>query len=553
MSGFYKKTIILSNFESSQGVKSIVGMAKIEKNNRFTSLSVTLNEIKVIGSGEYFICVKSGDFIQKTSLGTGELSKGMFSLSNSLNLDNDILCVLLKVQNSVVSVIAAGSVGGIGGINSVVDFINNSVKKQVKNEEIDDDFHKNRFEEEKTVNIVPEKEIETVQPTNNLNHTNNEINLNPTYESLDNSLEKIPVDAIFENIPAIQETSNNDFENAVESETVVKESEKIKQEEFKEINEQNELNTEKNELIAEELESDEPKQNFKNKNEEETETEVLNTNSQVDDHEFESEVLEKFSQIKQMINDEQKLNSLFDEFINRVAKEANVCEKDSTDMMDQNENLEEDQEELIFLKKPPFIDDVKKSIEAEEELKYLDEVVVTENYYERAESYLDEKERLLFQSFKGRDVDISSLTSQTENILGKTFFTKPSSDVTKSIEDYDENDELLYFKQVERQLDSLFQTYDSEENLSRAIDQSKWAKIDFNNDGKYYVVGIIYNGTKPMCICYGVPDVQNSITPKELLGYAEWLPLEMEGNFKGYWMMYQNCKDGECVTGEIIK
>lgn len=83
-----------------------------------------------------------------------------------------------------------------------------------------------------------------------------------------------------------------------------------------------------------------------------------------------------------------------------------------------------------------------------------------------------------------------------------------------------------------------------EDVLEKLLPGSRWVRINYDNSGRFYVIGLIGKEF----LCYGVPAEYTPQPPEELKGYCWWLPLtpdKPEG--KGYWIMYQNLVTGETV------
>ena len=105
-----------------------------------------------------------------------------------------------------------------------------------------------------------------------------------------------------------------------------------------------------------------------------------------------------------------------------------------------------------------------------------------------------------------------------------------------------------FFDGVKEQITSLFDKYPEEEFLSSIIPFSKWVKVDFEQDGNYYVLGLVYENDNIKYICYGVPGLYDKNPPKDLNGFAQWLPLdENKPEEYGYWITYQDAQNGESV------
>jgi len=114
------------------------------------------------------------------------------------------------------------------------------------------------------------------------------------------------------------------------------------------------------------------------------------------------------------------------------------------------------------------------------------------------------------------------------------------------------NDESVsehkFYNMIAEQLDELFDKYTREYNLEKLIDNSKWVKINHEEENKYYVVGIIYKDNDIKYICYGVPGNYYTEPPTELKNYSQWLPVDTMNPYdNGYWVMYQDADTGENV------
>lgn len=101
-----------------------------------------------------------------------------------------------------------------------------------------------------------------------------------------------------------------------------------------------------------------------------------------------------------------------------------------------------------------------------------------------------------------------------------------------------------FFELISEQIDELFDKYPEEEKLSQIIPSSKWVKVDWENNGKYYVIGLIYEFDVLKYVCYGVPVANESDMPAEFENVGQWVPID---NW-GYYIMYQ-----DAVTGDTIK
>ncbi len=106
--------------------------------------------------------------------------------------------------------------------------------------------------------------------------------------------------------------------------------------------------------------------------------------------------------------------------------------------------------------------------------------------------------------------------------------------------------QAIFYEQIRAQLDDLFATNPRFELLEKMMPETKWIKVDYDNNGKYYVVGLV--GIKPDYICYGVPAKYSPEPPQDLSGYCQWLPLDpAKSESEGFWLMFQDAQTGDSV------
>ena len=129
-----------------------------------------------------------------------------------------------------------------------------------------------------------------------------------------------------------------------------------------------------------------------------------------------------------------------------------------------------------------------------------------------------------------------------------------SQKIIKNSHIFDEKEtNNIFYEEISEQLNSLFEKYQAEKTLENIISNSKWVRIDYEDSGMYYVVGLIYENEKVKYICYGVPGIWAENCPEELNGLAEWLPLdENDPHGKGYWISYQDATSGENIKIEVV-
>lgn len=145
--------------------------------------------------------------------------------------------------------------------------------------------------------------------------------------------------------------------------------------------------------------------------------------------------------------------------------------------------------------------------------------------------------------------------NHSENEVETTSATKSEEKIDLKNENEEkeqpkqEDDEIVFFDRLKPQIDKLFEKNPIEDNLQKLIPNSKWVKVEYEDDGDFYVFGLLYDEKENVkYVCYGVPAVFEEEAPKELSGYPIWLPLDKENsNGFGYWLTYQDAMTGEPV------
>lgn len=142
----------------------------------------------------------------------------------------------------------------------------------------------------------------------------------------------------------------------------------------------------------------------------------------------------------------------------------------------------------------------------------------------------------------------STNTANMDMSTNKSELFESSEEEIENIIDKSIHTNHEFYNLISDQLDELFSRYPREENLEALIDGSKWCKIDSDIDGRYYVVGLIYEDDEVKYICYGVPGNYEIEPPSELKNYSQWLPTDLTSPYSvGYWVMYQDSDTGENV------
>lgn len=104
-----------------------------------------------------------------------------------------------------------------------------------------------------------------------------------------------------------------------------------------------------------------------------------------------------------------------------------------------------------------------------------------------------------------------------------------------------------FYQAIKPQIDELFVRYPAEPRLNAIVPNSKWVRVDTDADD-YYVVGVLFDLSLPIFVCYGVPGVRTVPPPEEIADAGVWLPLDSRNpDGEGFWMIYQSAADGKCI------
>ena len=99
-----------------------------------------------------------------------------------------------------------------------------------------------------------------------------------------------------------------------------------------------------------------------------------------------------------------------------------------------------------------------------------------------------------------------------------------------------------FYGRMEADIKKIFATYPRVDELERAVEGSRFAKISYGDD-KFYVFGVLTVEGKPRYICYGVPAQDPENPPQSLKNFASYVPVQGGG----YWMTYQDASTGISV------
>ncbi len=123
---------------------------------------------------------------------------------------------------------------------------------------------------------------------------------------------------------------------------------------------------------------------------------------------------------------------------------------------------------------------------------------------------------------------------------------------TNSVQEQEEEKKSSFIGDIKGQIDDLFKNNPKESFLEEMIPNSKWVRVEFDGEGDYYILGLIYEGENIKYVCYGVPGIYQKTPPKQLSGYPVWFPLDNEKRESfGYWLTYQDAESGESIKAIV--
>ncbi len=141
---------------------------------------------------------------------------------------------------------------------------------------------------------------------------------------------------------------------------------------------------------------------------------------------------------------------------------------------------------------------------------------------------------------------IVSTNSNTESDTLDSFHSLGMTEKnTEQIETSSGNPETILSALIP-QFDYVFDNYEADETLNNLIPNSKFVKINENQE--QYSLGAIYEEDKMRYICYAVLKDYNIPAPQELGKHYQWLPLDKEDPLSdGYYIVFQDASDLKIV------
>lgn len=116
----------------------------------------------------------------------------------------------------------------------------------------------------------------------------------------------------------------------------------------------------------------------------------------------------------------------------------------------------------------------------------------------------------------------------------------------EKVEENTENETKSIIMSIIPQFKYVFENYPIDETLNNLIPNSKFVKINENNE--QYSIGAIYKEDEMKYICYAVLCNYNTPAPIELGEHYQWLPLDKEDPLsEGYFIVFQDANDLKIV------
>lgn len=102
-----------------------------------------------------------------------------------------------------------------------------------------------------------------------------------------------------------------------------------------------------------------------------------------------------------------------------------------------------------------------------------------------------------------------------------------------------------FYKSIRGKLSEILTANPRDKKLEELIPDSKWVRVYYDK-GEYYVVGVLSDEGEVKFLAYGVPGVKTVKPPKEAEELCDFVEVESSIG-EGYWIMFQNAKNGEIV------
>ena len=100
-----------------------------------------------------------------------------------------------------------------------------------------------------------------------------------------------------------------------------------------------------------------------------------------------------------------------------------------------------------------------------------------------------------------------------------------------------------YLLSVKTELEELFKRFPPYYPLMEKYKESYFARIDFPQSDKYFVVGLITQDGQAKYICYALPGTSESLCDKDFTF--------VQKDDKGFWMLCQDAENGQITTLQV--
>lgn len=169
---------------------------------------------------------------------------------------------------------------------------------------------------------------------------------------------------------------------------------------------------------------------------------------------------------------------------------------------------------------------------------------------------LNEEKENKIENLNVENADEFETDEEIENIidnsLSKMDLDETEENVSEDNSSLDETDDT-FFSTIKNQVDELLNNYEQELALEAIIPNSKFVKVDYEQNGDYYIFGVIYENDKIKYVVYGLPGEFGVKPEDEYSNFYQWLPLNADNpEGFGYYLMYQDAQNGEAIRIEII-
>lgn len=135
------------------------------------------------------------------------------------------------------------------------------------------------------------------------------------------------------------------------------------------------------------------------------------------------------------------------------------------------------------------------------------------------------------------------ISGETISSLKESVLKSQSTQNQKSsVLEEEKTKKSCFFDSVKEKVEKMFLENQPFEKLSSYIENSKWVKVDVDENGLYYLLGLIYENDNVKQICYALPAKKNDAPPAHLKEFCTFVECE---NDDGFFVMSQDAENGE--------